>query len=87
MSAEGKYKTYWETLKTKRYLAIKVYPRSVKTLRRMISKEKNEDLAFRLLTSEADTNWEIFPSYEAVPEEGKVLVKFNLKLVLKGTRL
>lgn len=83
----GKYQTYWDLLKDKKVIAVKVYPKGVKTLKRMISKKKNEDLSFRLLESEAGRNWEIFPSYAALPEEGKVLVTFNLKLVLKGTTL
>lgn len=83
----GKYQTYWDLLKDKKIIAVKVYPKGVKTLKRMISKKKNEDLSFRLLESEAGRNWEIFPAYQALPEEGKVLVTFNLKLVLKGTTL
>lgn len=83
----GLYQTYWDKLKKEKKIAIKVYPKSVKTLKRMISKKKNEDLSYRLLESEAGRNWEIFPSYQALPEEGKVLVTFNLKLILKGTTL
>lgn len=87
MSDSGRYKDYWERLKKNKKVALKVYPKGVRTLVRMITKEKNEDLAFRLSCLETQENWVIKPSYHALPEEDKVLVSFALRLKFHKTRL
>lgn len=87
VSDAGRYKDYWELLKKNKKVALKVYPKNVRTLVRMITKEKNEDLAFRLLCLETQENWVIKPNYHVLQEEGKVLVNFVLKLKLHKTRL
>jgi len=70
-----KYEEVWNILKKDGRIELEVHPKFVKTVKRMVAKEKHLDLGFKLLNE--NDNFILYPSYN---RETK-----RLTFVLKAT--
>lgn len=74
------YAPYWEKLKAEKELIVTCFTTSVTSLKRMIMKEKDEDVVFKLENNEAGMAWAITTTVEQLdPTVSKVTFKLRLK--------
>ena len=73
------YAPYWKKLKEEKQVEIVCFNHSVRTIKRMIMKEKDIDLCFKIDTSETGLVWNINTSV-APCGPGKSRVSFTLRL-------
>ena len=83
MSRDGrKYAVYWDILKSEGVLKVRCFIPAVRTVKRMIFKEKDEDINFKFFMAEQNLKCRLVTTVTALPdEEGKKKVEiiFNLQ--------
>ena len=75
----GKYTAYWEMLKAKHKVVLVCETRSVKTIKKLISREKEKDLAWQLACKEFNNDSWLIKNTLAPGEPGKTILTLELK--------